>query len=341
MIVENYIKTLAELGKSPLLLNKICILPFSGRVMGLYPQEDLNVFWINPALNATASASDLLTSGKWTNLGGDRTWISPEIELFIPDLASPRESYQVPACIDPANYQVLFHHRNMVELETTLMVNFFRSDCKTGLLLNKRITELDIPDFPLPPEVSSAGYELKCTLSALGIFSPAVRPAIWNLLQVPGGGNIVVPVRNQSIPASFFGRQQYRHGGDHICAAIPVLADGYKFGIHAEHCSGLMLYLNLTAPQPFMVVRRFNVGFADEYFDVPFSNSQQPGSVQQVYVDDGTYGGFGEMEYHSTAIMPGICAKITDICTTWSFTGSATKLKDLSETLLTGKAVKK
>ena len=329
--MENYIETLTELGKPPLRLDKLCVLPFSGRVLGLYPREGLNVLWTNPALDSAATAQSLLTGGGWTNLGGDRTWISPEIELFIPDLERPTASYKVPQRLDPGDYRVLRHSDNTVELETAVAVAFYRSGCGVELSLRKRVTELDAPGFTLPPGVSAAGYELECTLSAANSLPEATRPAVWNLLQVPGGGEIVVPLKGSAAPDAFFGSQQCRLEGERLHASIPAAADGYKFGVQASHCRGLMLYLNLTAPQPFMVLRRFHVGAPEEYFDVPFNNPQRRGVVQQVYVDDGSYGGFGEMEYHSPALVPGSCSKVTDTCTTWAFAGPAGALRELAE----------
>ena len=303
--MENYFETLTELGKAPLRLDKVCVLPFSGRVMGLYPREDMNVFWTNPALGSAATARTLVNGGGWTNLGGDRTWVSPEIELFISDLSRPTETYKVPRGLDPADYRVASHRANTVELETAVAVDFYRSGCRVELSLHKRVTELGVPDFPLPAGVSAAGYELACTLSAAGPLPSAVRPAVWNLLQVPGGGEIVIPLKSPGAPDSFFGRQQVRQAGDRLYASVPVASDSYKFGVQAVQCRGLMLYLSLAAPQPFMIARRFNVGAQSDYFDVPYGNLQQQGAVQQVYVDDGTYGGFGEMELS----LAGHCAR--------------------------------
>lgn len=334
--MENYIETLTELGKTPLRLGKLCVLPFSGRVMGLYPREGLNVLWTHPALDLAASARTLLTGGGWTNLGGDRTWVSPEVELFIPDMARPMESYKVPSALDPADYRVVSQGASTAELETSVAVDFYRSGCRGELSLRKRVTELGAPDFPLPAGVSAAGYELACTLSAAGSLPESLRPAIWNLLQVPGGGEIVVPLKGPDAPLGFFGRQQYRQVGERIHASVPVASSGYKFGVLADHCRGVMLYLNFAAPQPYMILRRFSVGSRDQYFDVPFNAVQQRGFVQQVYIDDGTHGGFGEMEHHSTAMVPDQCSNVTDTCTTWAFAGSAEQLGLLAETFLRG-----
>ncbi len=332
--MKNYCKTLRELGKEPLLLGKLCVLPFGGRVLGLYPREGLNAFWTNPALDSAASARALLTGGGWTNLGGDRTWISPEAELFISDIARPFETYRVPASLDPAAYRIVSRRANTVELETDLTADFYRSGCKVGLSLRKRITGLDAPEFPLPPGVDAAGYELHCTLSASADLPATVRPAVWNLLQVPGGGEIVIPLKGPATPVAFFGRQQVRQEGDRLHASVPVAADSYKFGVLADPCRGLMLYLNLAAPQPFMILRRFPVGTREQYFDVPFAEPERRGVVQQVFVDNGTHGGFGEMEHHSPALVPGVCSKVTDLCTTWAFAGPAGQLSGLAEALL-------
>ena len=336
IILGKAFQTLSELGKSPIILGKLQVLPFGGRVLGLYPQENLNVLWTNPALESVASAQTLLGGGQWTNLGGDRTWISPEIELFIPDLDRPEETYQVPSGVDPANYRVLRHCRNEVELETTMTVDFYRNGCKADLLLRKRITALNTPDFPIPDGVDAAGYELLCTLSTPGNMPPAIHPAIWNLMQVPGGGEIIVPLRNRSLPVHFFGRQQYRHEGKRLSAPVPATTKGYKFGLHAHACQGMMLYRNLTATQPYLILRRFTVGSPERYFDVPYNAPRQQGAVQQVYVDDGAYGGFGEMEHHSVALDPIIGANVTDSSTSWAFAGEANRLNLLAEALLVG-----
>ncbi len=335
----SYIETLTEVGKPPLRLNKVCVLPFSGRVMGLYPQEGLNAFWINDALGSATSAQSLLTGGGWINLGGDRTWISPEFDLFVSDASRPWETYKVPAGLDPAAYRIVSHGANTVELETVVSVDFYRSGGMGELSLRKRIKELDAPGFTLPIGVSAAGYELTCTLSAIDTLPPAVRPAIWNLLQVPGGGKIIMPVKGSAAPITFFGHQQWRQDGQRLVASVPVAPEGYKFGVLADQCRGLMLYLNLAAQQPFMILRRFDVGAQDRYFDVPFTDPQRRGIVQQVYVDNGSFGGFGEMEYHSPAIIPGRCDEVTDTCTTWALAGSSEQLRGLTETLLKGNGI--
>jgi len=331
------IDTLNALGKPTLRLNKVCVSPFGGRVMGLYPAERLNALWTNAALGSEKTALSLLTGGGWTNLGGDRTWVSPEFDLFVSDASRPWETYKVPANLDPADYRVVHKSSDTVELETAIPVDFHRSGGKGTLSMRKRVTELTAPCVTLPSNVSAAGYELSCTLSVTGTLPPAARPAVWNLLQVPGGGEIIIPINAPSaIPTAFFGQQHWRQAGNRLVASVPAAANSYKFGVLADLCRGLMLYLNPAAPHPFMILRQFSVCSQEKYFDVPFTNPQQTGTVQQVYVDNGEFGGFGEMEHHSPAIIPGLTSKVTDTCSTWAFAGPVETLHDLAETLLKG-----
>jgi len=334
--MKNYVATLEELGKPSQRLGKVYVQPFGGRVMGLYPQEGLNALWVNPALDTVVSSRAMLTGGGWANLGGDRSWISPEFDLFVSDASSPWETYKVPAELDPADYRVVSQCADTVELETGVNVDFYRSGGKGELSLRKRVTELNDPGVTLPADVFAAGYELTCSLSVTGTLPLSARPAIWNLLQVPGGGEIIVPVKGASAPVAFFGKQRWRQDGQRLVASVPAAPDSYKFGVLADDCRGLMLYLNRAAPQPFMILRRFSVGSQEQYFDVPFTDPQRTGIVQQVYVDNGAFGGFGEMEHHSPAIIPGRTSKVTDTCTTWAFAGPVEALRELAEKLLKG-----
>ncbi|MDD4101589.1 MAG: hypothetical protein PHU80_03015 [Kiritimatiellae bacterium] len=330
---HNYLDTLGELGKEHLRIGKTVVLPFGGRVIGLFPQPDLNALWVNPALYSKTSASALLKSG-WANLGGDRTWLSPEIEVFVSDAAQPAETYRVPRALDPADYRVTGLCGDTVELKTSLEVNLFRSGCIGRFSLVKRMTDLGMWGAPLPQDVTAAGYEMVCVLTVEGLLPAAARPALWNLLQVPGGGDIIVPVKGTASPVAYFGSQQWRKDGQKIVLSVPAIAESYKSGVMAESCYGAAVYLNGQVPQPFMILRRFTVGCGECYFDAPFNAPHLKGVVQQVYVDHGELGGFGEMEHHSPALLPDGECVIQDRCTTWAFAGPAERLKELAETVL-------
>ena len=70
----------------------------SGRILGLYASgSDENFLWTNPALGTVPAAKDYFNRTSWLNPGGDRTWLGPEMDLFISDLAHPWETYCRPA----------------------------------------------------------------------------------------------------------------------------------------------------------------------------------------------------------------------------------------------------
>ena len=85
----------------------LLVLPYGGRILGLYATDDSdNYLWTNPDLETATTARDLLHSSEWVNLGGDRTWVGPEVDSFIGDLSDAWGTYRVPPGIDPGRYKV-------------------------------------------------------------------------------------------------------------------------------------------------------------------------------------------------------------------------------------------
>ena len=71
---------------------------------------------------------------------------------------------------------------------------------------------------------------------------------------------------------------------------------------------------------------------AERYADVPCADPDDLGYVQQIYVDDGALGGFGEMEYHGPAAVASAGGDAGDLSEVWAFCG--TGLSGLAETIL-------
>ncbi len=332
--MQNYIDVLKKVGKSPLVLaDRILVLPYGCRVLGVFPKEDVNGLWVNPALDSLATAKEFFAGSQWLNSGGDRTWLSPEVEIHIEDINRPQDTYKVPHSMDPAGYEIVSCDGREAVLETRIKTRFFRSNCDVDVLLRKTIKALDKPELDLPEGILSAGYMQECTLSADNLH-PDVRPAIWNLAQVPGCGEIIMPVKENSSPTPFFGKPEFQLSDRRVIAAIPATDESYKFSIKADDSLGVMVYLNLSARNPFLVARWFDVKNPDAYYDVSFKNISDRGYVQQVYVDNGAFGGFGEMEYHSPAMIPAVSNEIKDRSVLWTFTGPAEALTTLSDKIL-------
>ena len=87
--------------------SKVLVLPYGGRVLGLFaPRREENFFWTHPALASVESARDFYASSVWQNSGGDRTWLAPEADLFFPDFPDLARYWQ-PRELDPGNYEVV------------------------------------------------------------------------------------------------------------------------------------------------------------------------------------------------------------------------------------------
>ena len=83
----------------------LLVLPHGGRVLGLFAEDvDENFLWVNPALDSSESARAFLAGAPSPHTGGDRIWVSPEIETHIPDLADPWGTYAPPPPVDPGHY---------------------------------------------------------------------------------------------------------------------------------------------------------------------------------------------------------------------------------------------
>ena len=291
---------------------KMEILPESGRILKLEPVPGCNVLWNNP--------DDAMTSYGWFNPGGDRVWISPENELFMPD-GTP-ESYTVPAGVDPGRHTVRQINKNTIEMVNDISVTFFNCNKSMNLQLTATITELESD---APEGVAFAGYEQKLCLTAMSDFSAELRPAFWSIVQLPPGGVIMFP---QTEIVHFSGVVPELKSENGICCmAVPAPEKSFKFGIPSDLCKGKMAYMNLNVPQPFLVVREFSFVKNGRYADTPVDAHESP-CVQQFYFDDGDLGGFGEMEYHSEYLTPEN-PEVRGKSTLRAYTGTPEQLEDI------------
>lgn len=332
--MTNLLNSLKAAGHEPILLReKVVVLPFGGRVIGLYPDKSFNVLWVNPELYSGESARSFFAGEGWLNIGGDRSWISPEIDTNFGDPERGMESYDVPKTIDPAAYNVTSCEEASLTLETTMDVLFRRSKQQCKLELMKQVSLLEKPPIELAENISFAGYTVKCILRTESEVSDEIRPGIWNLLQIPGKSQVIIPVKEKTKPRTFFGKPIYTAGKNLIACDVHTSLS-FKFGIHAEKSKGFMLSINPTTEPASLIVRIFNVGEKSLYADVPLDDPADSGYMQQVYVDDGALGGFGELEYHSPAIGGERQREIHDICEIWAFTGAENTLREIAKSLL-------
>ncbi|HUV05049.1 MAG TPA: hypothetical protein VMX94_08070 [Armatimonadota bacterium] len=332
--MKKLLESLKQAGQQAVVLDgRIGVLPFGGRIIGLCPDGETNVLWTNRVLDSADSARAFFASVGWPNSGGDRTWISPEIDTNIGDPERSGETYDVPRAVDPGAYAVTGSAGDSVTLETDMNVLFRRSGHTVPLHTTKQVKAMR-PAIDIPDGVSAAGYALTMTIKAKAPIPEGVHPAIWNLAQVPGGGRMLFPVRGDLRTHAFIGKPVFQ-ARDGLVETVVQTADNYKFGIHVSCSTGVMLYLRQQGAQSTLVVRKFDVWEDGFYSDVPCDDPGAMGYIQQAYVDNGDLGGFGELEYHSPAIGgPTGREEVTDRSELWAFSGPPQAISEVSEVIL-------
>ena len=282
---------------------RVAVQPCGAREIGLYPEPGLNVLWVNPAPSPVG----------WPNFGGGRGWISPESELFFVPESSGSVAYRVPCGVDPGDYRVIEADRRGVTLRNRFTVEFFASGIRLELELTRRVTLLECRE---PAGISAAGYRLESTLKALNPVPEGIHPAIWNLLQVPPGGVIMLAGAD---PVPYFGRNAARCSSGFCSAEVPAVGESFKVGFRPEPGSrGRMFYCSFSEERPFFVMRSFTV--PEHCYDTAYPPGSGPACPQQIFCDNGRDGGFGELEYHSEPLGADRC-EISDCCYTMAFSG--------------------
>jgi hypothetical protein len=322
---------------------RVLVLPYGGRVLGLYsPASEENFYWTHDALRDAASARAFYASDQWHNSGGDRTWLAPEVDLFFPKY--PRlDVYYQQRSLDPGNYRVVKAGQSFL-LVNRLAVTLSRLKKRVSLQITKRFgTALN----PLRYErgldlrgVSYAGYTQYTSLELRGA-SRKVKAALglWNLVQMPHGGDLLIPTYSRSEPLRVFGsipdkdvivsgrlvRYRMRQAGEH------------KISLRAVATCGRVGYLLLKGSKSTLIIRNFMVNPSGQYVDVPWKDTAWFGfSTQACNVNSGL-GRFSELEYHIPAIGQGTgSSRCHDEAQVWAFRGPLRKIQLISKMLLTG-----
>lgn len=334
--MNKLIASLTAAGHPPIQLygkgGSLLVLPYGGRTLGLYNRNGHNFFWVNPDLNQVETAEAFFSEEGWKNSGGDRTWVAPEVELFISDIENPGETYQVPSSLDPGSYAV-HHGAGHVKLtnQACVVLNQQEKTCEVELAKTIRMTENPLRYekgmTSLLQSVDFVGYEQLTSLRFNSSEAPGIRLGIWNLVQVPAGGEIVVPTVRESVAKTYFGDVE----ASHLCVtpeSIRFRVDAkhsHKIGVRAASTIGRIGYLRpIGDGKKTLVVRNFFVAPSAEYVDVPWDDLDDFGYAIQCYNDNGDLGEFGEMEYHTPAIGDGTgLSSYQDRSQVWAFLGDA------------------
>ena len=342
--MEHLIQVLNAAGKATDLYEspdgtKVLILPHGGRILGLYaPGSGQNFLWTHAALVAAESAREFYASNEWHNSGGDRTWLAPEADIFFPNFPK-LDVYFQQRQLDPGNYrwETGAEGRQLVN-ELTLKMS--RSGREIGLRMTKSLSPALNPlrYEHLSLDVEYAGYTLRTGLEFQRADAGGPdRVGLWNLLQLPHGGDMLIPTYSPSPPKIIMGKVSAEDlsTSETLTRYRMRSAGEDKLGIRAVSTAGRVGYLYPAASQSALVVRNFFVNPSGEYVDVPWNNTQDFGYSTQACNIKGRQGPFSELEYHVPAIGPGTGrSRCVDESQVWAFRGTGLQIRRLAQILL-------
>ena len=317
----------------------VVLLPYGGRVLGLYaPGREENFYWTHSALRSAETARTFYASSEWHNSGGDRTWLAPEVDVFLPNFPA-RDKYFQPRELDPGNYRVV-GEGGQLQLINRLTLTLSRSRKRVELELAKSFAPAPNPlrherGAPLGG-VEYAGYTQHTSLAIVG--GDASSPVgLWNLVQMPHGGELLVPTYSRATPKLVFGnipatdlvvsdrlvRYRMRQAGEH------------KVALRAVATTGRVGYVFEQGGRWAVIIRSFVVNPSGEYVDVPWDDPTDLGySTQACNVNSGL-GQFSELEYHIPAIGGATGrSRCDDAAQVWAFRGSKEAMAIIMKTLL-------
>ena len=325
----------------------LLIMQHGGRILGLYTRDDAeNLLWVNPRLyqpeGQPESAHAALNDAWWPNTGGNRIWISPEVDVNI----GADGQYGVPRALDPGQYALSVVDQT-ARLDLSAKVALHRSGAACEVQIERHIAfvpnplrhERDLAD--VLGRVRYVGYQQATTLTLAQSTDDAAQVGMWDIVQLPTPGHMLVPTFGPTGDAETAPWQALI--GD-PAAKVAAHAHGvkvhmgpttsFKLGVRAVHTVGRAGYIRpLSHGEHMLVVRNFDVNLSGDYIDVPPNDAEDFGYAFQCYNDDGKLGQFGELEYHAPAVSLRY-PQHTDTAQLWAFEGNAADIQAIASILL-------
>lgn len=321
--------------------SRVTVLPYGARLLGLFaPGSNKNFFWTHPALLAAESARQFYGSSEWHNSGGDRTWLAPEVDFFFPHYPA-LDTYVQPRELDAGNYR-LTRNDGSITLAHHFTLQLSRSKCDVELKLTKRISPAQHPlRLRSPSEFSKlqyAGYELRTNLEIVTrTHSGPIQVGIWNLVQLPHGGEFLIPTHSRATPKTFFGHVDGRDldVSERLIRYRTRSAGEDKLGIDAVSATGRIGYLYSEEEEYSLVIRNIAVNPSGNYVDVPSSATNDFGYAIQACSINSRLGSFAELEYHvpATGGQAADCSRQDD-SQLWAFRGPQHAILEVARILL-------
>ncbi len=324
---------------------QVLVLPYGGRILGVYPPgSEENFLWTNSVLNNVETARAYYASEDWQNSGGDRTWLTPEVDFFFPKFPNIEiAGYWQPRALDPGNYE-LTKSNDGITLTNRLTLDAFRSRKQVKLEITKSIAGAPNPlrhdAAARSGAVEYAGHTLLTSLTILDAnasYAPLV--GLWSLTQMPHRGELFIPTYSKSEPRIYFGLTDTPTDelevSDRLVRFKMRAAGEHKVGIRSLVTTGRIGYIYPAGNRHALIVRNFFVNPSGEYADVPWTEPEDRGYSTQACSVNSRWGMFSEMEYHVPAIGAATGLRhIEDRSQLWAFRGSREDIITIARTLL-------
>jgi hypothetical protein len=246
--------------------------------------------------------------------------------IAIQDLTKIATTYVVPAAFDPGHYQVTHTDTRKIILQNQAQVRSY----VTGELADVQIEkEIELLDSANPSELD---YRQTVTLKLLSP-TKTLKLGLWNVTQLPAGGSILIGTHKPASYTTYFGQDtQNRVKVSDRCITFCISArESHKIGVKVDAITSKIGYIRpVTADLYAFYLRTITVDPNGDYVDTPWNTPADTGHVIQCYNDDGQFGNFGELEYHSPAIGAATGkSEYRDVSRIQIFTGPKSALRDL------------
>lgn len=287
----------------------IVVMERGGRVLGPFLDEGAeSTLWLHAAWGDAGRFACLLADGEW-NVGGQRTWIAPEIQFGVRDRSDFWGTLHVPEQVDPGAYALEVLPSGECRLSQELNLEAYNLAAGRKRLRLEKTVRLVADPLRGTTEhtgrmagVRFAGFELVIRLTDLE--PNRIAAESWDSLQINPGGAVLVPASPYVEPVEYYepSGELCRMTNGHVRLAITG-ARRYKVGLKAAHVFGRAGYLHETAPgHGYLLIRNFFNNPSAPYVEEPAHLPGGWGQSIHVYNDDGAFGGFGELESQGQAI---------------------------------------
>jgi hypothetical protein len=229
-------------------------------------------------------------------------------------------------------------------MSRTMTLYFARAGRQVKLRLAKRLSSALNPLRherglqSLLSAVEYAGYTQLTHLKLVGESADNPLPiGIWNLLELPHGGELIVPTYRASRPRVLFGKVPagaLETGNQSVRMRMNLVGE-QKIAIRAAAVTGRLGYVYRAGVHWSLVVRNFNVNPSGEYVDVPKDEPTDFGYAVHAVNVHSALGRFCELEYHAPALgLDPQQTEATDVSQVWAFRGPKAAIGRLGACLL-------